>query len=448
TGGELLGTANVTLANPLALTETFTIAAAHGTTLELNGSGWTLNETDGGTAFFGAAGQDGTVLWHTNGGFAVNAPSGGSLPAATVEVQAGTLKGADASFSILFGDSATTIVDAGAKIDINGSFVPFVNLSGGGTVTDSGAAATVTLQAVDFAGVISGAIGLDIADVAGSTTAGATLSGTNTYTGTTKIESGQTLTLGNGGTTGSVLGASAIDDEGTLTINHSNAVTLSNAISGAGTLDQKGTGTTTINHANSYSGGTTIFHGTLAVGDGGALGGGIIAFAGGELLATADETLANTLSTLFSADTIAAAHGKTLNLGAGGAFVHQARLTFGAAGQDGTVVWQATSGNTTNTATSVEVAAGTLKAGADGLSTLLSGAGTTTVDAGATLDLNGYSTTITNLHGAGTIANSGAGVTFFVGGGDFSGTVEGSTLGLGVTGATTFSGAVTLGLGA
>ena len=68
-------------------------------------------------------------------------------------------------------------------------------------------------------------------------------------------------------------------------------MTLANAISGSGNLEQFGDGVTSINAANTYTGGTTILAGTLAIGKTGALGAGTVSLSGGELLATANETL-------------------------------------------------------------------------------------------------------------------------------------------------------------
>ena len=103
-----------------------------------------------------------------------------------------------------------------------------------------------------------------------------------------------------------------IVDNGTLFIFRSNAIALTNAISGAGGLWQTGSGVTSINTANTYTGGTKLSAGTLAIGNGGALGAGAVTLSGGELLATANETLTNALS-LSGSSTFAAAHGKTLN---------------------------------------------------------------------------------------------------------------------------------------
>ena len=95
------------------------------------------------------------------------------------------------------------------------------------------------------------------------------LTGANTYTGGTTISAG-TLQLGNGGTSGSILGDVA--DSGTLAFNRSDIVAFPGLISGSGGLTQAGTGTTILTAANSYSGGTTIAAGTLQLGNGGTSG--------------------------------------------------------------------------------------------------------------------------------------------------------------------------------
>ncbi len=95
------------------------------------------------------------------------------------------------------------------------------------------------------------------------------LTGANTYTGATTISAG-TLQLGIGGATGSLSPSSAITNNGTLTFNRSNALSqgtdFSNTIGGSGGIVQAGAGTTTLSSTgNSYSGGTTVNAGTLAV---------------------------------------------------------------------------------------------------------------------------------------------------------------------------------------
>jgi len=95
------------------------------------------------------------------------------------------------------------------------------------------------------------------------------LSADQAYTGGTNI-SGGTLQLGEGGTTGSVLGA--IVNDGVLAINRSDAVTLANMLSGSGQLEQRGTGTLTVTGNNTYAGGTRVLGGTLSVSDNANLG--------------------------------------------------------------------------------------------------------------------------------------------------------------------------------
>jgi fibronectin-binding autotransporter adhesin len=99
-----------------------------------------------------------------------------------------------------------------------------------------------------------------------------TLSGANTYTGTTTISAG-TLEIGGSGTLGSGNYAGTISNAGTLRVSTSANQTLGAIISGAGALIKSGTGTLTLNGANSFSGGTTINGGTLAVGASGTVGG-------------------------------------------------------------------------------------------------------------------------------------------------------------------------------
>ena len=100
------------------------------------------------------------------------------------------------------------------------------------------------------------------------------LSGTNTYSGATTISAGK-LQIGNGGTTGTISITSAIVNNANLTINRSNAVAQGTdfstaAITGTGSFTQAGTGTTTLNATNSYTGVTTVERGTLSFTSGNA----------------------------------------------------------------------------------------------------------------------------------------------------------------------------------
>jgi autotransporter-associated beta strand protein len=185
-------------------------------------------------------------------------------------------------------------------------------------------------------------------------------------------------------------------------------------------LAKTGTGTLTLSGANSYSGGTLLGAGTLAVGSSTALGTVALTIANGATLQAAANGLliANTI-TLNGADTIdTQANGITLTGPIGGT---------GGLIKTGTGRLVLSGNNTYSGATNVN--AGTLGAGA---ATALSSASAFTIAAGATLDLSGVSPSIGSLAGAGTVTNSGSTAILTTGGDNTS---------------TTFSGIVQNGLG-
>jgi autotransporter-associated beta strand protein len=133
-----------------------------------------------------------------------------------------------------------------------------------GDVVDNAALAFNLSTTTTFGGVISGAG--TVAQLGSGTTI---FTGDNTYTGATTISAG-TLQLGNGSTSGSIV--SNVVDNGTLSIDRSDTVTLPSVISGSGSLRQAGTGTTILTADNTYTGATTITAGTLQLGNGGVSG--------------------------------------------------------------------------------------------------------------------------------------------------------------------------------
>jgi outer membrane autotransporter protein len=133
-----------------------------------------------------------------------------------------------------------------------------------GDVANNGALTFNRSDVQTFVGQISG--GGVVNQIGTGTTI---LTADNTYTGGTTISAGA-LQLGNGGTTGSILGN--VVDNGVLAFNRSDTMTLAGQISGSGVVNQIGTGTTVLTGNNSYTGGTTIAAGTLQLGSGGASG--------------------------------------------------------------------------------------------------------------------------------------------------------------------------------
>ena len=449
-GGELLATTTETIPNGLTMSGSFTIAAAHGQTLTTSTTNhWSLSASSGDLITFGAPGQDGTVAWSTPAG------SGITGLGYSVLVQAGTLRANDANFFILTNNDQHTTIQSGATLDAAGQSFTVNDLHGGGQISDSGGAATLTVNGGNFSGVIGGPLSLDV-------TGSLILAGNNTYTGGTTIESGVALTLGAGGTTGSVPGA--ITANGNLVINRSDAFVVNN-VSGTGQLRQFGPGVTTLGTGLNYTGGTVIGAGTLVVNDPAALGTSGLAMVGGELLAGATETIGNQLI-MDGGFTIAAAHGQVLTTST----THpwsltpaNATVTFGAPGQDGTVLWSTPAGSSVTAPSppngyTLLVQAGTLRANDSGFG-LLPGHDThTTILPGAILDANGVSFTVNDLEGGGHIGDSGGGATLTIIGGNFGGVIDGP-LSLDVfnplvlsgnntyTGTTTIDGSGTLTLG-
>ena len=167
---------------------------------------------------------------------------------------------------------------------------------GAGSTTGSIASASIVnnsalafnrSDAITYAGVISGTGTLS--NIAAGTT---TLTGTNTYTGVTTISSG-TIQIGAGSTTGSIASASIVNNSA-LIINRSNALTYAGVISGSGTLDHNGAGTTTLTGSNTHSGITTITTGSIELGATNAISASRINLNGGTLTSGAGAGFSNT----------------------------------------------------------------------------------------------------------------------------------------------------------
>jgi fibronectin-binding autotransporter adhesin len=153
----------------------------------------------------------------------------------------------------------TTITSGRLQVGNGGTTGSFI-----GDVANSGIFAINRSDNINYTNAITGT-GAFEQNGTGTTT----FSTNQTFTGTSTINSG-TLQLGNGGTTGSVVGA--IVTNANLAINRSDTVTLPGVISGNGNVRQIGTGTTILTGNNTYTGTTFITNGALQIGDGGATG--------------------------------------------------------------------------------------------------------------------------------------------------------------------------------
>ena len=166
----------------------------------------------------------------------------------------------------------TTIVSGGTLQVGNGGSGASIGSTSGVTLSNNSAIVFDHSDKVTFTSSITGSGSLT------QTGSGKLiLTAGNTYDGTTNI-SGGTLQIGNGGT----LGAGAVVDNSVLLFSHSNLMTIANAISGSGSVLQRGSGTAILSASNTYTGGTTVSSGTLDVLNPGALPcGGLIVGAGG-----------------------------------------------------------------------------------------------------------------------------------------------------------------------
>jgi autotransporter-associated beta strand protein len=166
------------------------------------------------------------------------------------------------------------VLNANGKAWVNGTANANTvqKISNGGTIDTAGNADT-------FNGTLSGNGGLFV--VGGGSV---TLTGNNTYTGNTYIEDSTLLQLGNGGSTGRILGN--VLNDGVLSFNQSGNVTFPGQISGLGIVWQQGPDTLYLTGSNSYTAGTLVTGGTLGVGAESALGSGNITLDGGALETT------------------------------------------------------------------------------------------------------------------------------------------------------------------
>ncbi|PKP72192.1 MAG: hypothetical protein CVT83_01215, partial [Alphaproteobacteria bacterium HGW-Alphaproteobacteria-5] len=167
-------------------------------------------------------------------------------------VSDGTLRAGTAS--ALAGGSFTL---TGGTLDLNDFDLSMSELSGTGGTVDLGSAALTVGSGntfTNFAGAIEGTGSLEKTG-----TGELTLTGANSYTGGTTISGGVLE-----GSTSSLVGD--IVNNATLAFTQAFDGTFGGAISGTGSLVKSGSGVLTLTGANSWSGGTTIRHGTLAGG--------------------------------------------------------------------------------------------------------------------------------------------------------------------------------------
>lgn len=155
------------------------------------------------------------------------------------------------------GAPSAPIVFNGGTLRFDGAFDPAATraislLAPGGTIDTNGFTPTIAQG-------ITGAGGLTLTGPGMLT-----LTGANAYAGGTTIAPGARLRIGAGGTSGGILGA--VRNDGTLVFDRAGTLGFDGAITGRGSVEQNGPGTTVLNGQASYAGETRVNAGTLRAG--------------------------------------------------------------------------------------------------------------------------------------------------------------------------------------
>ncbi len=168
---------------------------------------------------------------------------------------AGSLEATTAQTSTLTGVSSFTggtTLSGNSTLSIQNAFVsPTIANGTGSTVIFN---RTPTTPATPYNGVISGGGNVTVSQ-------SETFNGVNTYTGTTTIGTGATLTIGG---SGSINTTSSFADSGEINFNSTAAQTMTMGITGTGDVTVTSGTVTYSNTAKNYSGTTTVTAGTLA----------------------------------------------------------------------------------------------------------------------------------------------------------------------------------------
>lgn len=160
---------------------------------------------------------------------------------------------------------SSSLVTVNGTLDISAaSGAALKALTGSGKIILGNAGLRIDGGTNVFSGVISGNGGLSIM---GGTQ---TFTGENTFLGATSVGANSQLRIGDGGTTGSIIGN--IGNYGSVVFNRSNSLTYGGVITGPGTLGVMGGGTLVVTGDSSFNGGTIIQDSTLQVGNGGTSG--------------------------------------------------------------------------------------------------------------------------------------------------------------------------------
>lgn len=287
-GLTLVGGSNIadTSAVTLASAATLTLSGGNETIGSLAGAGNVVlgyrlttggNNTD--TTFSGVISSTNTS-GITKTGSGIFTLSGTNTYTGATTVSAGTLMVSSGS---AIADASAVTVASGATFELDASVSETVgSIAGAGSIVANGGTLTVggDNSSTTFSGVMSErADALNLVKLGSGTL---TLSGSNTYAGTTTVSGGTlsiagdsnlgsgTLTLNSGtlsvtGNGANIDNAITLSNSGVLNVDTGIAATFSGLISGTGGLLKTGAGTATLSANNTYTGATSLNAGTLSV---------------------------------------------------------------------------------------------------------------------------------------------------------------------------------------
>ena len=409
---------------------------AVGSGASLNLSGGTLQATASIALDNGGANSRNLVVG-SGGGTLETLTSGHTLTVSGVISGTGNLTASGAGTLLLTGSntlSGAVTINAGSTLR-QGDGGAGGSLSGTAGITNHGTLIFNRSGTHLYSSVISGSGSFE---KTGSSML--TLTGTNTYTGTTTISAG-ILQIGDGFTDCSIANSSGITNNSALVYNVAASDGFAHVISGSGTLTKTGNGTLTLSGTNTYGGVTTITGGTLSIAAESGLGtapgtatAGQLVLSGGTLAATETFTL-DSKRGITTGGSLDVASGKTLTYG--GIAAGSGTLTKTGAG---TLVLTGTNTYTGPTL----ISTGTLQIGDGATNGSLAAASAITANGALIYNVVDTQTVSNSISGSGTLTKSGTGTLVFTGISSFSGAVtigagtlqigDGTALGIGALG--------------
>ncbi|MDE2361899.1 MAG: autotransporter-associated beta strand repeat-containing protein [Hyphomicrobiales bacterium] len=330
----------------------------------------------------------------------------------------------DSSNNLNFNAPGLTSVSLGAvgQVSFSGRILPSTDRTGLGTFNLGGGAIpgnssiysrlTVAAPLTDLNASRNGHNQLIVNPAAYTNGIDVYLTAANTYTGQTWIQGGA-LWLGDGVNLGTIANTSQVIADAPLNFNEPSAIVFDRSVSGSSGVAQYGPGAVTLTGNLTYTGGTYVFGGVLALGPGASLANSafvdLLSFGTPETFDISKASGNQTVQGLIgdaSASLVLGANSLTIGTpgqayptsfgqsGFAGVISGTGGVTF-----QGSDIYTLSGANTYSGATNV--LAGTLQAGA---TNTFSPNSTFMIAGGATLDLNGFSQQLAGLTSSGSTA--------------------------------------------